>query len=101
MSRTFSHYSSISYSEKCKDVNRLNKKRSQAIKIVEITTTSSHVQNYTKNMMNKFFVKMMVYFCSGIFSSIISNFFDFYIEKIMAKSGLDEKIRKLVKIKAI
>jgi hypothetical protein len=101
MSRVFSHYDSISYTEKCKGVNKLNKKRSQALKILEITTTSSHVQNYTKNLMENFWVKVMVYFGSGVFSSFLSNFFDFYVEKVMEKSGLDEKVKKMVKVKAV
>lgn len=99
MSRLFSHYDSISYSEKCKGVNKLNKKRSQTLKILEITTTSSHVQNYTKHLMENFAFKIFVYFGSGLFSSFISNFFDFYVEQVMEKSGLDEKVKKMIKIK--
>ena len=83
MSTIFKHYNSISYTEKCKGVNKLNKKKTQATKIVKLTTSSSYVQNYTKEMMDKFGVKLFIFFFSGIFSSFLSNFLDFYVEKLM------------------
>ena len=100
MNRTFTHYDSISYTEKCKGVNKLNKKKTQAIKIVKLTTSSSYVRNYAKELMDKFGVKFFVFFTSGIFSSILSNFFDFYVEKFMINAGIDNKVKNYVKIKS-
>lgn len=100
MCRTFSHYKSISYSENCKGVNKLKKKRTQTNKIVKITTNSSYVKTYTSKMMHNFYMKVFVFFCSGMFSSLVSNFFDFYIEKLMVSSGLDKKM-KIIKIEKI
>jgi len=94
----FTHYDSISYTKKCEGVNKLNKKKSQCIKIVKIATSSSYVKNYTKKQMNKFGIKIFVFFFSGLFSSFLSNFLDFYVEKIMSSTGIENKLKKYLKI---
>ena len=90
MSVAFRHYDSISYSENCKGVNKLNKKKEQATKILEITNKTCYIKNLSKKQSNKFMYKMFVFFISGIFSSIIQNIFDHYFDRLMAKSGFEK-----------
>lgn len=93
MGRTFQGYHNISYEEKCKDVESLPKKNQNSQKIVSITKNSSYIQNYWRDLMNKFSFRIFVYFVSGFFSAIVSNMFEFHLHRMIHRYGYSDKIK--------
>lgn len=91
MTSAFRFYDSISYSDNCKGVNKLNKKKTQAVKVVEITTHESYVENKVKQNTNNFFFRVCIFFFSGMVASIIDNIYRFYFKKFMKRMGFDDK----------
>ncbi len=81
MSSSFKHYDSISYSDYCKSVDKLNKKKTQATKILE---------NYSKKRTSNFLNKFLLCFFSGLVGSILQNIFNMYFEHFMGKLGLKQ-----------